>query len=181
LSEEELNEFIYGEWANNYDILPRQKDKKQNLTNDMLRDRLSNTWGLDKMLVATGKLERNKKTKSQARQFTFGVVESFKQLHQKYDDEESNQVILLYHTPLKKVRVMSQMYVPRADDLYDFTYKIWKTNRYFLPAVARAVPPNTCSMLYYHSLCKGSMPNHRDLNMIQKDANGDHIFFGALQ
>jgi hypothetical protein len=59
LSEEDLNEFIYGEWVNNDSILPREKDMKENLTKDMLRDRLSNAWGFDKMLVAPGKLQLN--------------------------------------------------------------------------------------------------------------------------
>jgi hypothetical protein len=59
-----------------------------------------------------------------------------------------------------------------VDDLYDFTYKIWEKIRFFLPAVARAVLPDTCSMLYYHSLFKGTMPKHQDLNLIPKKVNG---------
>jgi hypothetical protein len=50
---------MYGEWVNSDNILPRQKDKKQNLTNDMLRDRLSNAWGLYNIIVAPCKLEIN--------------------------------------------------------------------------------------------------------------------------
>jgi hypothetical protein len=44
--------------------------------------------------------------------------------------------------------------------------------RYFLPAVARPVQPNNFSMLYYHSLLKGTVPKHRDLNLIPKKVNG---------
>jgi hypothetical protein len=62
LSEQELTEFKYGECVNN-DILPREKDTKQNLMKEMLRDRLSNAWGLDQIIVVPGKLEMNKTTK----------------------------------------------------------------------------------------------------------------------
>jgi hypothetical protein len=124
------------------------------------------------MIVAPGKVELNNTTKCQPIRFTFGVVESVKNLHQDHADEENNQVFSLYHVPLRNGSVQSQVCLPIVDDLYDFTYKICGEIRYFLPAVARAVPKNTCYMLYYHSLFKGTMPNHRDLNLIQKEANG---------
>jgi hypothetical protein len=99
-------------------------------------------------------------------------VESVKPLHQDHADEEEHQVLSLYHVPLKKGRVQSQVCLPMVDDLYDFTYKIWEKRLFFLPAVARVVPPNTHSILYYHPLFKGTMPKHRDLNLIPKQANG---------
>jgi hypothetical protein len=80
-------------------------------------------------------------------------------------------VLLPYHVPLRKGRVQSQVCLPMVNYLYDFTYNISEKIRQFLPSVARAIPPNTCSMLYYHSLFKGTMPKHRDLNLIQKRAN----------
>jgi hypothetical protein len=39
--------------------------------------------------------------------------------------------------------------------------------------MARAVPPNTHSMLDYHSAFKGALPRHRDLKLIQGEHNGD--------
>jgi hypothetical protein len=60
-----------------------------------------------------------------------------------------------------------------VDELYDFTYKLWGKVHYFLPPVSRDVPPNSFSMLYCHSLFKGSMPKHRDLNLIQKETTGE--------
>jgi hypothetical protein len=86
-------------------------------------------------------------------------------------------VVSLYHVPLRKGRVQSQVCLPMVDNLYDFAYNIWDKIRFFFPAVARAVPPNTCSMLYYHSLFKGTMSKHRDLNLIPKEANGHQKIF----
>jgi hypothetical protein len=60
-----------------------------------------------------------------------------------------------------------------VDDLYDLTYKLREKIYCFLPAVARAIPPNSYSILYYHSLFKGKMPIHRDLNLIQQEPTGD--------
>jgi hypothetical protein len=57
------------------------------------------------MLVAPGKVELNNTTKCQPRRFTFGVAESVKHLHQDHADEDKNQVLLLYHIPLRKGRV----------------------------------------------------------------------------
>jgi hypothetical protein len=98
---------------------------------------------LHKMLVAPGKLVLNKTTKSEARRFTFRVVESVKHLHKEHGHEEKDQVIVLYHVPLKKRRVMSQLCVPLVEDLYDFTYKLWEKVRYFLSEVFRVIPSNT--------------------------------------
>jgi hypothetical protein len=163
---------MYGQWMNKDDILPRKTDTKQNLTKFMLRHRLSKVWGLDNMLLAPGKVELNNTTKCQPRRLTFGFVESVNHLHQDHADEEENQVLSLYHVPMRKGRVQSQVRLPMVDDLYDFRYKVRGEIRYFLPAVARANPQNTCSMLHYHSLLKGTMPKHQDLNLILKEANG---------
>jgi hypothetical protein len=124
------------------------------------------------MLVAPGKVELNNTAKCQTRRFTFGIVESVKYLHQDHADEEKNKMLSLFHVPLRKGRVQSQVCMSMVDDLYNFTYKILGKIHFFLPAVSRAVLPNTCSMLYYHSLFKGSMPKHQDLNLIPKEANG---------
>jgi hypothetical protein len=120
LSEEELTEFKFGEWVNN-DILPREKDAKQNMTKGVLREWHSNAWGLDKLLVAPGRLELNKNHKSQARRFNFGVVESVNHFHKEHDHQYPDEVFLVYHVPLKKGRVMSQVCVLMVDDLSDFT------------------------------------------------------------
>jgi hypothetical protein len=96
-----------------------------------------------------------------------------KHLYKEEGHPNPEQIISLYHVPLKKGRVISQLCVPMVEDLYDLTYKLWEKVRCDLPAVARAVPPNSCSMLYYHSLFKGKMPRHRDLNLIQNEPTGD--------
>jgi hypothetical protein len=121
------------------------RDTKGDLLEDMKRNHYRSAFSHPEL--TTGKVELNKKNKCQPWRFTFGVVESVKHLHQEHADEEDNQVISLYHVQLKKFRVMSQVCVPMVDDLYDFTYKIWGKVRYFLPAVARAVPPNTSQIL----------------------------------
>jgi hypothetical protein len=87
LPKEEPNEFMYGQWVNKDDILPRKTYTKQNLTKFVLHDRLSKAWGLDNMRVAPGEVELNNTTKYHPRRFTFGVVESVKHVHQDHADE----------------------------------------------------------------------------------------------
>jgi hypothetical protein len=140
---------------------------------------LSWSLGLDNIFVPPKNTKLNKTTKPQATCFTFGVIESVKHEFQEDLWDEIVQpspipVCGLYHVPMTKGRMNSEVCVPMIGDLYDATHSLWEKVQINLPPMGRAFPLITCTFLYCHSLCKGAMSKHRNMKHIQGEANGNH-------